>query len=547
MVYTGTITVLMKNLLANLRFIFAILVLWCATSFRATAQLTSQHADGRTPTAYINPKQTYDTIFAFNQTPAVKKGDLFLRYCPPSTINWELQKPNETGFKPYKSFVNVIQCGIDTLMAGTYRITVTNKYAPDSVIMCRVDTVKNEGTYNITVTPDKGEPNSCISPNPQCYFNVSVNPVKSTFDWYRFNKDTKNFPDQAFATIPDAIATQTDTLSESGYMVKVTPQGQTAPCDSFVAWLYMNPGFNLKLKKDDAGAVYFTDKFCDRTDFRIDPNNPVQQSFYVYYNPTTGGKETLNNVISFTSRAGSGAATSAILRTQGSQQYFRIYQPPYQDIRYYFTGKDMFGIQRSDDIQYETIIPHAAMTLVLPEIDPQSAPVAVSFLNQSINVTEYLWRFGDGDSAVYNLDHLVPDTVKHSYYTPKTYTAVLFVSNLYQCTDSIAKKITVDPPKLDVANVFTPNGDNMNDYFKPENVSIRSFEISIFTRAGMRVYHYKGNDLRSWQGWDGRINGGKDAAEGVYFYVLKATGWDEPPTKYDAKNGNYRGAVYLYR
>ena len=531
--------------MTGLRFICIIWIMCGVTCFRVAGQLTSHRKDGRTPTAYINAKQLHDTIFVFNQTPDVKKGDLSLQYSPPSTVNWERKAPGASDFKPYKSFENVTWCSIDTLGAGTYRITVSNSYVRDSVIMCQVDAVNNGGGYTITVTSDDAPPHSCISPEPQCYFTVSVHSVKSTFAWHRYDYAAKKFQSPAFAIIPDAVATGTDTLSQGGYMVKVTPEGKTEPVDSIVAWLYMNPGFDFKLRKDDAGAVYFSDKFCDRTDFRVNPAAQVQSSSFVYYDPVTGRAETLTNNISFTSKAGNGATTLAVLRTQGSQQYFRIYQPPYTDTRYYFTGEDMFGVRRSDDIMYETIIPHADMTVILPETEPQSAPVKVRFIDNSINVTEYLWRFGDGDSTAFGLENLIPDTVRHTYYTPKKYTAVLFVNNLHNCTDSISKTITVDPPALDVANVFTPNGDGTNDYFKPYNVSIRSFEISIFSKAGVQIYQYKGGDLRNWQGWDGRTKGGKNAAEGVYFYVLKATGWDEPPTAFKIRD--FRGAIYLYR
>ena len=48
-----------------------------------------------------------------------------------------------------------------------------------------------------------------------------------------------------------------------------------------------------------------------------------------------------------------------------------------------------------------------------------------------------------------------------------------------------------------------------------------------------------------WEGWDGTIDGkgNREAAPGVYYYVIEALGWDTE--KY--RDGLYRGFVYLFR
>lgn len=75
--------------------------------------------------------------------------------------------------------------------------------------------------------------------------------------------------------------------------------------------------------------------------------------------------------------------------------------------------------------------------------------------------------------------------------------------------------------KLDVPNVFSPNGDGVNDEFKVAYQSLTSFHA--------RVYSIHGRLLHEWtdpsKGWDGTI-GGNPAAEGTYFYIIEATGND---------------------
>ena len=373
-----------------------------------------------------------------------------------------------------------------------------------------------------------------------------------TFKWYRFDYET-----QIFDEMPDVTETSLNDMDEGGYKVTVTFSGdeEKEPRDSsFVAWLYINPEFDFKLLKDDNGELLFNYKNCFFTDFRLSPNT-VQSSFQYY---SQGRLATLENRISYSMKRGNESAIVTSLNIQGNTQYFREYNPPYEDTQYYFTASDMFGVERKDEIMYRTIIPYITIDQpILPEIDPASAPVPVKFTSKPYNVSEWIWRFGDGDSAVYNLEYLPPDTVFHTYYTPKKqgYNVTLKVTSLDGCTfvfptDDITLSpvtVSVDDPLLDVANVFTPNNDGENDYFKPFTVSLRGFEIMIYTRNGKRVYYYKGDDLREWEGWDGRMeNSGKEAPVGVYFYTIKALGWDNPPTR-NPMSGPYSGSFHLYR
>jgi len=268
------------------------------------------------------------------------------------------------------------------------------------------------------------------------------------------------------------------------------------------------------------------------------------------------GALTLVNRITFAMRPGNAPEIDNILlNTQGDIQFIRDNAPPREDTRYFFRAYDMFGVEMRDDIMYRTILPNAIINPpVLPIIDPASAPVTVEFSSTPNTISqqnaEYVWRFGNGDSIVFNAERLPPNIVEYIYYTPSRqgYQATLKVTSLWRCvyiTDPVT--INVDEPALEVANVFTPNGDGENDYFKPHGISLRQFEIRIFTPAGRQVYHYRGDNLRDWQGWDGRIEGtGRDAAPGVYFYTIRALGWDEPPTR-NPQTGPYSGFVHLYR
>jgi gliding motility-associated-like protein len=94
---------------------------------------------------------------------------------------------------------------------------------------------------------------------------------------------------------------------------------------------------------------------------------------------------------------------------------------------------------------------------------------------------------------------------------------------------------------LEIPNVFTPNGDGINDEFKVSYKSLVSFSAKVYNAWGRLVY--------SWtdpaQGWDGTI-GGNPAAEGTYFYYIEAVGADKD------EKGNpisyvYKGDINLLR
>ncbi len=72
------------------------------------------------------------------------------------------------------------------------------------------------------------------------------------------------------------------------------------------------------------------------------------------------------------------------------------------------------------------------------------------------------------------------------------------------------------PDSLFVPNVFTVNGDGVNDRFTIFNTNYKTLEVIIYNRWGEKVGYW--NDVNG--GWDGtQINTGKPCPDGVYFYV----------------------------
>lgn len=69
--------------------------------------------------------------------------------------------------------------------------------------------------------------------------------------------------------------------------------------------------------------------------------------------------------------------------------------------------------------------------------------------------------------------------------------------------------------KIFFPNAFSPNGDNLNESFKPTYLFVKNYEMRIYNRAGELLF--VSNDIE--QGWDGNYKG-KEAQQGAYIYMV---------------------------
>ncbi|MBL7927762.1 MAG: gliding motility-associated C-terminal domain-containing protein [Bacteroidia bacterium] len=137
----------------------------------------------------------------------------------------------------------------------------------------------------------------------------------------------------------------------------------------------------------------------------------------------------------------------------------------------------------------------------------------VSFTNHSINATNYLWSFGDGNTSTQT-------TPVHHYTDTGTYAISLIAYN-NNCTDSIATQIKIETAgsNIFIPNCFTPNDDGLNDVFSITGSVCDTFEIMIINRWGFQVAYLNKNN----QVWNGKYKNA-DVPEGIYFYKAKTNG-----------------------
>ncbi|MGB0933018.1 MAG: gliding motility-associated C-terminal domain-containing protein [Lishizhenia sp.] len=98
------------------------------------------------------------------------------------------------------------------------------------------------------------------------------------------------------------------------------------------------------------------------------------------------------------------------------------------------------------------------------------------------------------------------------------------VSDVNGCTEEISVSVLLADESagcvvVNMPNVFTPNGDDANDVYKPSMImSIRDYKLTILNRWGNVMFESNDYNL----GWDGTVKG-KKASHGVYFYIVEYT------------------------
>jgi len=89
---------------------------------------------------------------------------------------------------------------------------------------------------------------------------------------------------------------------------------------------------------------------------------------------------------------------------------------------------------------------------------------------------------------------------------------------------TITVKTDCNPKVLvsEIPNVFTPNGDNINDTFNFTIAGASDVSFNIYNRWG-NVIHTNDNSTQTYILWDGRTTSGIECTSGVYFYTLQYT------------------------
>src|SRR5690554_586589 len=140
----------------------------------------------------------------------------------------------------------------------------------------------------------------------------------------------------------------------------------------------------------------------------------------------------------------------------------------------------------------------------------------VVFTNTSVGGDSFEWLFGDEEIST-------ETQATHKYDLEETsYTVTLIATSNLGCTDTTSLVILVEEPLIYfIPNTFTPDGNNVNQTFKPiftSGFDPLDYHLTIFNRWGEKVFEsYDANF-----GWDGTygMDGYGLVKEGTYVYTI---------------------------
>jgi gliding motility-associated-like protein len=181
---------------------------------------------------------------------------------------------------------------------------------------------------------------------------------------------------------------------------------------------------------------------------------------------------------------------------------------PLSAITYTITGLSSKGCVGTDTFHLSIVAAASASFSY-----DQSCSGQIFFAQQSSNAFQSSWQFGDGETS----GLLSP---VHLFSNSGDYAVSLIINKGTTCSDSVTKTISYQVPgsRLNIPNVFTPNGDAINDVLSITGLDFcGSFSLTIFDRWGRTLFETSSPESEFW---DGKETGGAMVTAGTYFYLL---------------------------
>lgn len=159
------------------------------------------------------------------------------------------------------------------------------------------------------------------------------------------------------------------------------------------------------------------------------------------------------------------------------------------------------------------------------------APLTVNFTNQSSGASIYNWLFDDDGTSQ-------DESPQYTFMFSGNYLVTLIASNQMGCSDTAEMNIQVLEcnSNIFIPNSFTPNGDEINNFFNVFSTCTYTAKVTIFNRWGQEVYSYT---HENW-GWDGNFVSGNPMPVGVYVYLVEIN-------DLNGESHTFRGQLNLLR
>jgi len=330
-----------------------------------------------------------------------------------------------------------------------------------------------------------------------------------TFNWYRYNAANNSF--DIHVSTETGNSSSISALAETGY--RVSYDNGNGESGTYTCWAF--------LPEITSADIETVSEDC----YTLELNAKDTVKTLTYYDPSGGAPVTVDYGLTYTwASVPEGPDEDNPVSGETDKQI--SIDAPVEDSDISVTVGSKFGLTQTASIHYIALAVKAIFTQepesrgIENEMDTtqkHSAPLVVRFYGDESkgNNLAYEWDFG-GDGRAFEMNPL------HTYQLSGTYQNILHIVNeVSTCDDtSEPQEVVVYQSELLVPNVFTPNGDGVNDEFKVAYRSLKTFQMDIFNRWGRKVF----SSSNPAKGWDGRIGNG-EASPGVYFYVIDARGF----------------------
>lgn len=179
------------------------------------------------------------------------------------------------------------------------------------------------------------------------------------------------------------------------------------------------------------------------------------------------------------------------------------------------------GCSKKDSAKVTSIPPPNAAFVLSPP--GGIAPIDVTAINASTNANQYTW-FVSGPAGYAHTVGTQNDSLKN-LTEPGTYTVCLVSKTGPNCPDTTCQTFEVKPAfVVQPPNIFSPNGDGINETYDVTIVGVKEITIDIYDRWGK---HVKTNTVSTPPDgkvtlWDGKRKDGKESSDGTYYYILNA-------------------------
>ncbi len=208
---------------------------------------------------------------------------------------------------------------------------------------------------------------------------------------------------------------------------------------------------------------------------------------------------------------------------------------------YTLTVTDNAGCTYQTNFTINEINPANALFETQTATSSYTAPLYVHFINSSSGANNYIWNFPTASTTTFNSNY--------TFTNAGTYTVSLIAyNNLQQCADTAIKVFTILPQDTSgvfIPNVFSPNGDGINDMFEIKYEHAEEISMTIYDRWGKEVFIKELKNVNTGIiSWNGKNASGTECAAGTYFYIVTI----KADKKYiKIPNKEYKGFLSLLR